>query len=87
MAGNFEGAPVVKTGTVTINVGGSSITRNFSFDTTGRTATEMGYQHVSFTFLTVQSQAELVFTSTSGNTRFRPVIDNVTVIPCLLVLC
>ena len=84
LAGNPDNGPVVTTGRVTAN--GQTVD-SFTFDTTGKTASNMGYVHRTFYFTNVLSASTtLQFASTTAG-AFGPVIDDVRVESCLLVLC
>lgn len=73
----------MKTGEVLVN---GQVVKNFSFDSTGKTFTNMGYGSQEFTFLAAGSSTTLEFASTNPG-AFGPVIDNVDVEFCLLILC
>jgi choice-of-anchor C domain-containing protein len=83
LAGNPAGTPVEKTLTTTA---GATVVLS-SFDTTGRSLTNMGWTPVSFLFTATSSQETLTFQSTttgiSNNdqfpTAFGPALDNVSV--------
>lgn len=83
LAGNPVDLPLVKTGQALVN---GHVAQNFSFDTTGKTEANMGYVHREFTFKATGSSTTLEFASTTPG-GFGPVIDNVQVQPCLLILC
>ncbi|HEY3754100.1 MAG TPA: choice-of-anchor C family protein [Pseudonocardiaceae bacterium] len=83
LAGNPVSAPVVKTGQVLVN---GHVADNFSFDTTGKTEANMGYVSHEFAFQATGTSTTLEFLSTTGS-GFGPVIDDVRVQPCLLILC
>lgn len=83
VAGNPDGPPTVKTGRALVN---GQPALNFSFDITGKSRAAMGYQYKKFSFLSLGTHATVEFASTSG-TAFGPVIDAVTVRPCLFVIC
>jgi choice-of-anchor C domain-containing protein len=75
----------LKTGVVTVN--GQQIGA-LSFDTTGRTPTNMGYVTQTFYFTkTLPGSAVLEFRSTTMSGPVGPVIDEVRVDSCLLVIC
>jgi choice-of-anchor C domain-containing protein len=83
LAGNPDGGPTAKTLTTSAN---ATIVLS-SFDTTGKTVTNMGWTPVSFNFTATGSTETLTFLSTttgdSGNstypTAFGPALDNVSV--------
>jgi choice-of-anchor C domain-containing protein len=83
LAGNPVDLPLVKTGQVLVN---GHVVQNFSFDITGKTEANMGYVRHGFAFHAIGSSTTLEFASTTG-TGFGPVIDDVEIQPCLLVLC
>ncbi|MEN3361689.1 MAG: hypothetical protein V7637_5671 [Mycobacteriales bacterium] len=83
LSGNPASGPVVKTGTASVN---GTVLRSFSFDVSGITGLNLEYRQVKFSFLSLGTQATLEFASTTGS-GFGPVIDDVTVTPCLLVIC
>jgi hypothetical protein len=74
----------VKTGKVLVN---GAVAQNFSFDTTGRSRSAMGYVTKRFTFVSVGVSATLEFVSTTTPGGYGPVIDKVSVDSCLLVIC
>ena len=75
LAGNTDGGPAVKTGTVLVD--GRDV-QDFSFDITGKTHTDMGYANEQFTFLATTPSATLTFASTTAS-GYGPVLDNVQV--------
>ncbi|GGT71519.1 hypothetical protein GCM10010207_82100 [Streptomyces atratus] len=79
LAGNPGGLPTVKTGEVRID--GHSF-QDFTFNTAGRTFTNMGYVTRRFTFVANSTSTKLTFASTSGPTAYGPVIDDVKVKSC-----
>jgi choice-of-anchor C domain-containing protein len=83
LAGNPVDLPVVKTGQVLVN---GHVALNFSFDTTGKTEAHMGYVHREFAFQATGNTTTLEFASTTEG-AFGPVIDDVEIQPCLLILC
>jgi choice-of-anchor C domain-containing protein len=83
LAGNPVDLPIIKTGQAIVN---GQVAQNFSFDITGKTEANMGYVHREFTFLATGGSTTLEFLSTTG-TGFGPVIDDVQIEPCLLILC
>lgn len=73
LAGNFQGGPALKE--MTVNVGSFGA---YSFDTTGKTATQMGWTHYSTSFVAVSTATTLSFASgTSGS--YGVALDNVAV--------
>jgi choice-of-anchor C domain-containing protein len=83
LAGNPAQGPTVKTGEVVANGG---VIQSFSFDITGKSFTNMGYVHKEAHFVATGLSSTLVFRSTTGS-GFGPVIDDVDVESCLLVIC
>jgi choice-of-anchor C domain-containing protein len=84
LAGNPVAAPAVKTGQVLVN---GLVAQSFSFDTTGKTETNMGYVQRRFIFLATSTSTTLAFSSTTTPAGYGPVIDNVKVESCLIILC
>ena len=73
LAGNFQGGTAIKY--LSVNIGPSGL---YSFDTTGKSAGNMGWTKYSTSFVAVSSATTLSFASnTSG--AFGPAIDNVSV--------
>lgn len=81
--GDPVAGPLTKTGDVLIN---GQIVKNFSFNVTGKSPTNMGYVTEEFTFLATGTSTTLEFASTNPG-EGGPVIDNVRVESCLLVIC
>ncbi len=78
LAGNYGGAPVVKPLTVTV----AGVTQNYTFDTTGKGATNMGWTRKSFTFAANSTSSTLGFVSNIGFTgNAGAALDNVAVVP------
>jgi choice-of-anchor C domain-containing protein len=75
MAGNPEGGPVVKSLQV-LATGGSA--QNFTFDTAGKTRTNMGWTTYLYDFVATSSSTTLSFTSLN-NTAYGPALDNVSI--------
>ena len=73
MAGNFAGGPAIKG--MTVNVDGKS----YSFDTTGRSAADMGWTHYASTFIALSNSAVLSFASNISG-AYGPALDNVSVV-------
>lgn len=85
LAGNPASGPAIKTGKVLVN---GNVAQSFSFDITGKSLSNMGYVRKSFlVLLTTASSLRLEFSSTTTPSGFGPVIDDVRVESCLLVLC
>ena len=73
LAGNFQGGPAVKG--MSVNIGPNGL---YTFDTTGKSAGNMGWTTYSETFVAVSTATTLSFASnTSG--AYGPVLDNVSV--------
>ncbi|MEU9126398.1 choice-of-anchor C family protein, partial [Streptomyces sp. NPDC048506] len=74
LAGNPTCAPVAKT--LRADIG--TVTRDFSFDTTGHSATDMGWREETVRFTAQSSRTTLRLTSTTDpNSRCGPEIDTV----------
>ena len=85
LAGNPASGPAIKTGQVLVN---GNVAQSFSFDITGKSFSNMGYVRKSFlVLLTTASSLRLEFSSTTTPSGFGPVIDDVRVESCLLILC
>ncbi|MEV0403034.1 choice-of-anchor C family protein [Actinoallomurus sp. NPDC050550] len=78
LAGNPDGSPAVKTGQVFIN---GALAQNFSFDITGHTRANMGYVTRAVRFRATGVATTVQFSSTT-NTAYGPVIDDVAVDRC-----
>ncbi|MER7577051.1 DUF642 domain-containing protein [Streptomyces sp. NPDC126514] len=80
LAANFDRPPVVKTGEVRVN---DQVVQSFSFDSTGKTPQNMGWQKWRVTFKAVGEATTLTFASTTADgTGFSPsgpLIDDVKV--------
>jgi choice-of-anchor C domain-containing protein len=78
MSGNYGGGSVIKTLDVTFG----NTTMGFTFDTTGITVANMGWQLRSGLFQASGSSTDLIFTDTSGReTAWGAAIDNVSLVP------
>jgi choice-of-anchor C domain-containing protein len=75
LAGNPAGTPVEKLLRVAAT-GGTA--QDYSFDTTGKTLTAMGWQTTAYSFTATSPSTTLLFTSLT-NTAFGPALDNVRV--------
>ncbi len=73
LAGNFQGGIAIKN--LSVNIGSNGL---YSFDTTGKSAGNMGWTKYSTTFVAVSSATTLSFASNSSG-AYGPVIDNVSV--------
>jgi Protein of unknown function (DUF642) len=83
LAGNPAAAPRHKTGEVRVD----GITRRFDFDTSRTSLSRMGTTRQSFSHLALSGSMTLEFASTTTPPGHGPVIDDVRVDSCLLVLC
>lgn len=75
MAGNPDGVPVVKT--LAFRAGDND-TQTLTFDTTGRSDSQMGWVRHSYPFLATGDSTEIVFSS-ENTTIFGPTLDDVHV--------
>jgi choice-of-anchor C domain-containing protein len=84
LAGNYGHPPVVKPLAVTIN----GVTTNFTFDTTGRSAADMGWTTKTLTFVADSSSSTIDFvsdvTSSGGFLDAGAALDNVRIAPISL---
>jgi choice-of-anchor C domain-containing protein len=83
LAGNPDAGPTVKTGDVLAD---GKILQSFSFSIAGKTRANMGYLGKETHFIASGLSTTLTFRSTTG-TGFGPVIDDVDVDSCLVVIC
>jgi choice-of-anchor C domain-containing protein len=83
LAGNPAGGPVVKSGQVLAN---GNVIQSFSFDVTGKSFANMGYVHKVTTFVAHGLTSTIEFQS-NDNTAYGPVLDDVDVDSCLVVIC
>lgn len=74
MAGNGKSGPVVKS----IDVVAGSQSQSFSFDTTGKTFQDMGWQTMQWTFVAEGATTALQFKSLTEG-AYGPTLDNVKV--------
>lgn len=75
LAGNVNcGTDLIKTGTLTVG----SLAETFTFDSTGKTATNMGWTQVNFAFVASGGATPITFASTTGGSC-GPVITDVDV--------
>ncbi|MDH6108492.1 choice-of-anchor C domain-containing protein [Kitasatospora sp. MAP12-15] len=79
LAGNPAGPPILKTGSALID--GQDF-QDFSFDTAGKSFTNMGYVNRQFTFQATNSATTIGFASTTPNSPFGPVVDDVRIERC-----
>ncbi|MGQ5262028.1 DUF642 domain-containing protein [Micromonospora sp. ZYX-F-536] len=84
LAGNPDNGPLIATGKVTAN--GQTVD-SFSFDTAGHTPAAMGYVYRTFYFTNILSAATVLQFASTTVGAFGPVIDDVRVESCLLVIC
>ena len=84
LAGNYVGGPAVKTGEVRAN---GKVIQSFAFDTTGRSRDDMGYVERTAYVLARGATLVLEFASTTQPGGYGPIIDDVRVDSCLLILC
>ena len=75
LAGNPAGDPVEKLLRVAAT---GSTSQDYSFDTTGKTVTAMGWQTTAYSFTATSPSTTLLFTSLI-NTPYGPALDNVRV--------
>jgi choice-of-anchor C domain-containing protein len=75
MAGNPDGGNVSKSLDVFIGMAGGG---TFSFDTTGQSRADMGWETMSFTFVAGATSGTLSFISNESN-AFGPALDNVQI--------
>ena len=76
MAGNPDGSPVVKT---LVASGGSVTEEQFSFDVTGQSLTNMGWEMRSFDFIATGTSTTLTFASDIAGGAFGAALDQVSV--------
>jgi hypothetical protein len=81
--GDPAAGPLTKTGQALIN---GQVVKEFSFNVTGKSPADMGYVTEEFTFLATGTSTTLEFAITNPG-EGGPVIDNVRVQSCLLVIC
>lgn len=74
LAGNPAGGPAVKS--LNVDAGGAPV--NYSFDTTGKSLTDMGWTQETFNFTATTALTTLTFTSLTPG-FFGPALDNVAV--------
>ncbi|WP_433184244.1 choice-of-anchor C family protein [Actinoallomurus sp. CA-150999] len=89
LAGNPDGGPAIKRGYLRVTqnaIGHPTVQKNFAFDTTGKTRTDLGYVQQRFRFRALAPTVTLTFASTTGG-GYGPVIDAVTVTPAHLLDC
>ncbi|MFB7666323.1 choice-of-anchor C family protein [Kitasatospora sp. NPDC056138] len=79
LAGNPGGGAAVRTGRALID--GQDF-QDFSFDTTGKSFTNMGYVNRQFTFRATNSATTVAFASTTAAGPYGPVVDDVRIERC-----
>jgi choice-of-anchor C domain-containing protein len=84
LAGNPASAPLIKTGDVRVN--GKTV-QQFSFDTKLTSLSRMGFTTRTLYVFALTKQLRLDFASTTQPAGYGPVIDDVRVDSCLIVLC
>lgn len=78
LAGNFAGPPTVKQ----LRVSAAGIYEDYSFDTYGKSATDMGWVTHTFDFTATSTTTTLIFESMdTGGVNAGPAIDNVSISP------
>jgi choice-of-anchor C domain-containing protein len=78
VAFSLAGNPVVGPTIKTLTVSAAGVSNNYTFDTTGRTTSDMGWELRNFIFTAVGTSTTLAFTSTT-NSAAGPALDNVSV--------
>jgi choice-of-anchor C domain-containing protein len=84
LAGNPDAGPAIKTGQVRVN---GVVVDSFDFDITGKSRSNMGYVNSSLFVITTASSINLEFASTTTPAGWGPVIDNVVVRSCTIIIC
>jgi choice-of-anchor C domain-containing protein len=84
VAGNPEGLPTVKSGKVTVN--GQQVD-TFTFSVAGKNIHNMGWVYRSFYFTNLLSTSSVLQFSSTSPSIWGPVLDDVKVESCLLILC
>jgi choice-of-anchor C domain-containing protein len=84
LAGNPAAAPLIKTGQVRVN--GKTV-QDFTFDTSLTSLSRMGFTTRSLYVFSLTSRLRLDFADTTQPAGWGPVLDDVRVESCLLVLC
>lgn len=77
MAGNPQGDPLVKTMDVSIGMAASG---SYSFDKTGKSTGNMGWETKSLSFIAGGTSGLLSFTSTTPICCYGPALDNVRIV-------
>lgn len=84
LAGNPAGNPMVKTGEVRVN--GKTVQR-FTFDTSLTSLSRMAFGSRSLYVFSLSDRLRLDFVSTTSPAGYGPVLDDVRVDNCLLMIC
>lgn len=84
LAGNPAAAPLIKTGEVRVN--GRTVQR-FAFDTRLTSLSRMGFSARTAYVFSLAGHLRLEFASTTAPAGYGPVLDDVRVDSCLVVLC
>jgi choice-of-anchor C domain-containing protein len=84
LAGNPASAPLIKTGGVRVN---GKVVQLFTFDTGLTSLSRMGFTTRTLYVFSLTKQLRLDFASTTRPAGYGPVIDDVRVDSCLVVLC
>ncbi|MFE2918255.1 choice-of-anchor C family protein [Kitasatospora indigofera] len=79
LAGNPGGGPALKTGSALVD--GQDF-QEFSFNTTGKSFTNMGYVNRQFTFRATGAATDIAFASTTTTGPYGPVVDDVRIERC-----
>ncbi|MFD7982017.1 choice-of-anchor C family protein [Kitasatospora indigofera] len=79
LAGNPGGGPALKTGSALVD--GQDF-QDFSFNTTGKSFTNMGYVNRQFTFRATGAATDIAFASTTTTGPYGPVVDDVRIERC-----
>jgi choice-of-anchor C domain-containing protein len=84
LAGNPAAAPLLKTGEVLVN---GRTAQRFSFDTGQTSLSRMDFGRRALYVFSLTGQMSLEFASTTAPAGWGPVLDDVRVDSCLVVLC
>ena len=84
LAGNPAAPPLIKTGEVRVN--GKTV-QTFRFDTSLTSLSRMGFTTRSLYVFSLTNQLRLDFADTTHPAGWGPVLDDIRVDSCLLVLC
>lgn len=89
LAGNPDGGPSIKRGWARVSqntLGHPTVQKNFMFNTTGKSRTNMGYVQERFRFRALAPTGNLAISSTTGG-GYGPVIDAVAITPTNPIAC